>query len=235
LTNELAAKQALAIKKLADKNEKEGKAFLANNKNREGIITLNSGLQYKIITSGKGKKPVLTDKVECHYRGTLIDGTEFDSSYRYGKPAIFSVTDVILGLRDALQLMPVGSKWQLFILPDLAYGERGAGTIIGPNTTLIFEMDLLGITVPGAVLSPEKTAAKPTPSQLPAFSATVPQDKKELPPAQQQQKVKVIANKDSKRYHLPGMQYYDQVKSFHMVEFDSEDDAIKAGYRKAPK
>ena len=137
--------QAGVMKITADKNKKEGEAFLAENKAKEGVVTLPSGLQYRILKLGDGRKPAETDSVECHYRGTLIDGTEFDSSYPTGKPATFKVTGVIPGWTEALKLMPVGSKWQIFIPPQLAYGDRGAGRDIGPNATLIFELELLAI------------------------------------------------------------------------------------------
>jgi FKBP-type peptidyl-prolyl cis-trans isomerase FklB len=129
----------------AAKNKTEGDAFLAANKSKEGVVTLPSGLQYKILTAGTGPKPAATDSVVCNYRGTLIDGKEFDSSYKRGQPATFGVGQVIKGWTEALQLMPVGSKWQLFVPSTLAYGERGAGAEIGPNATLIFEVELLSI------------------------------------------------------------------------------------------
>ncbi len=113
------------------------------------MVTLPSGLQYKILTAGTGPKPTATDSVVCNYRGTLIDGTEFDSSYKRGQPATFPVNGVIKGWTEALQLMPVGSKWQLFVPPDLAYGARGAGSEIGPNSTLIFEVELQSIKPKG--------------------------------------------------------------------------------------
>ncbi len=130
--------------KLTSKNKKEGEEFLAKNKTNEGVVVLPSSLQYKILKAGDGKKPTLEDTVVCHYRGTLIDGTEFDSSYKRGQPAAFPVKGVIKGWTEALQLMPVGSKWELFIPSDLAYGERGFGPI-GPDSTLIFEVELLSI------------------------------------------------------------------------------------------
>lgn len=142
---ELRARQAEAKKKLGEKNKEEGEAFLAANKTKEGVVTLASGLQYKILKQGEGPKPTADDSVECQYRGTLIDGTEFDSSYKRGQPAVFPVKGVIKGWTEALQLMPVGSKWQLFVPADLAYGERGAGPDIGPAATLVFEVELLGI------------------------------------------------------------------------------------------
>jgi len=122
-----------------------GLAFLEANKTKEGVVALPSGLQYKVLQEGTGPKPTATDTVVCNYRGTLLNNTEFDSSYKRGQPATFPVTGVIKGWTEALQLMPVGSKWQLFIPADLAYGERGAGGQIGPNATLIFEVELLSI------------------------------------------------------------------------------------------
>jgi len=142
---EMMAKQEELAKKLGEKNKKEGEAFLAENKKKEGVKTLPSGLQYKVIKAGTGEKPKLTDTVITQYRGTLIDGTEFDSSYRRGQPVSFPVTGVIPGWTEALQLMEEGAKWQLFIPPNLAYGERGAGRDIGPNATLIFEIELVSI------------------------------------------------------------------------------------------
>jgi len=120
-------------------------AFLEANKTKEGVVTLPSGLQYKVLQAGTGPKPAATDTVVCNYRGTLLDNTEFDSSYKRGQPATFPVGGVIKGWTEALQLMPVGSKWQLFIPADLAYGDRGAGGQIGPGATLIFEVELLSI------------------------------------------------------------------------------------------
>jgi FKBP-type peptidyl-prolyl cis-trans isomerase len=132
-------------KELAAANKKSGDAFLAENKGKPGVVTLPSGLQYKILQEGAGPKPTASDTVVCNYRGTLIDGKEFDSSYKRGKPATFPVNGVIKGWTEALQLMPVGSKWQLFIPPDLAYGDAGAGKDIGPDATLIFEVELVSI------------------------------------------------------------------------------------------
>jgi FKBP-type peptidyl-prolyl cis-trans isomerase len=130
---------------LSEKNLKDGQAFLAENKKKEGIVTTDSGLQYKVLKQGDGPKPLATDKVTVHYRGTLLDGTEFDSSYKRGQPASFQVGGVIRGWTEALQLMNVGSKYQLFIPSDLAYGQRGAGQRIGPNSMLIFDVELLSI------------------------------------------------------------------------------------------
>jgi FKBP-type peptidyl-prolyl cis-trans isomerase len=142
---QLQADMQAKAKEAGEKNKKDGEAFLAANKTKEGVVALPSGLQYKILKEGTGPKPAATDTVVCNYRGTLIDGKEFDSSYKRGEPAKFPVGGVIKGWTEALQLMPVGSKWQLFIPPDLAYGERGAGADIGPNSTLIFEVELLSI------------------------------------------------------------------------------------------
>jgi FKBP-type peptidyl-prolyl cis-trans isomerase FklB len=142
---ELKQKQAQGKGAASMENKKEGAAFLAGNKTKQGVVTLPSGLQYKILKAGKGKKPVGTDTVECNYRGTLINGTEFDSSYRRGQSASFPVSGVIPGWTEALKLMPVGSKWQLFVPSQLAYGAQGAGRDIGPDATLIFEVELLSI------------------------------------------------------------------------------------------
>ena len=133
------------MQELAAENQKAGAAFLAENKIKEGVVTLPSGLQYKVLTPGTGPKPTATDTVVCQYKGTLLDGSEFDSSYKRGQPATFAVGRVIKGWTEALQLMPVGSKWQLFIPAELAYGERGAGNVIPPNATLIFEVELVSI------------------------------------------------------------------------------------------
>ena len=129
----------------AEKNLKEGEDFLAANKSKDGIVTLPSGLQYEIIKAGTGAKPTAEDQVKCHYHGTTIDGKVFDSSVDRGEPAVFPVNRVIPGWTEALQLMPIGSKWKLFIPAALAYGERGAGQDIKPNSTLIFEVELLEI------------------------------------------------------------------------------------------
>jgi FKBP-type peptidyl-prolyl cis-trans isomerase FklB len=150
--NEMQAKQAERMKQLQDKNKEvgeknkqDGEAFLAENKKKSGVMTTPTGLQYKIITTGTGPKPTTNDTVIAHYRGTLIDGTEFDSSYKRGEPTEFAVTGVIKGWTEALQMMPVGSKWQLFIPSALAYGERGSGRNIGPGATLLFDIELVGI------------------------------------------------------------------------------------------
>jgi FKBP-type peptidyl-prolyl cis-trans isomerase FklB len=130
---------------VAKKNKAEGEAFLSENKKKEGVKALPSGLQYKVIKAGTGKKPKSNDTVTAHYRGTLINGAEFDSSYKRGQPVSFQVSGVIPGWTEALQLMEVGAKWQLFIPSNLAYGEQGAGRDIGPNATLIFEVELVSI------------------------------------------------------------------------------------------
>ncbi len=145
LQEDLRKQQAEKAQHIGGTNKAEGEAFLAANKTKEGVVTLPSGLQYKILKQGAGPKPSASDSVVCNYRGTLIDGKEFDSSYKRGQPATLPVGGVIKGWTEALQLMPVGSKWQLFLPSDLAYGERGAGTDIGPNATLIFEVELLSI------------------------------------------------------------------------------------------
>jgi FKBP-type peptidyl-prolyl cis-trans isomerase len=164
LQAELQAKQAERQKQIEAKNKeaaekikKEGQEFLEANKTKPGIVTTASGLQYKVVTVGTGPKPVATDKVIAHYRGTLIDGTEFDSSYRKGEPLEFGVTGVIKGWTEALQLMPVGSKWQLFIPSDLAYGEGGMPPKIRPGSTLLFDVELVGIKPKEApAATPEK-------------------------------------------------------------------------------
>ena len=145
LQNEMRAKQVQAVKELTEKNKQAGEDFLAENKKKAGVVTLPSGLQYKILKAGDGKKPTAEDTVVCQYRGTLIDGKEFDSSFKRNQPATFQVNRVIKGWSEALQLMPVGSKWQLFIPSGLAYGERGAGAGVPPNSTLIFEVELVSI------------------------------------------------------------------------------------------
>ena len=143
--NEMMAKQMERMKELAEKNKKEGEAFLNENKKKEGVVTLPSGLQYKVMKEGSGEMPKATDTVTVNYRGSLINGTEFDSSESHGQPATFKVNGVIPGWTEALQLMKAGSKWQLFIPSALAYGDRGVGREIGPNSTLVFDVELLSI------------------------------------------------------------------------------------------
>jgi FKBP-type peptidyl-prolyl cis-trans isomerase FklB len=145
LQQDLRAKQEEKMRYAAETNKTEGEGFLAANKTREGVVTLPSGLQYKVLTPGSGRKPALSDTVVCNYRGTLINGTEFDSSYKRGEAATFPVSGVIKGWTEALLLMPVGSTWQLFVPAELAYGERGIGNDIGPDATLIFEVELISI------------------------------------------------------------------------------------------
>ena len=152
---EMRKKQQEQMQQAGATNKKDGEAFLAANKSKDGVVTLPSGLQYKILTPGTGPKPTATDSVVCNYRGTLINGTEFDSSYKRGEPATFPVTGVIKGWTEALQLMPVGSKWQLFVPSDLAYGERSPAPEIGPDSTLIFEVELLSIQNKSADKAPE--------------------------------------------------------------------------------
>ncbi|HZD96443.1 MAG TPA: FKBP-type peptidyl-prolyl cis-trans isomerase [Candidatus Sulfotelmatobacter sp.] len=169
LQGEMQAKQEAKAKEAGESNKKEGDAFLAANKAKPGVITLPSGLQYKVIKEGTGAKPTASDSVVCNYRGTLINGKEFDSSYKRGEPATFPVGGVIKGWTEALQLMPVGSKWELYIPPDLAYGPRGAGSDIGPNATLVFEIELISIQgkeAPQAAPAPSP-AASPTPAATP--------------------------------------------------------------------
>ncbi len=157
LQNEMKAKQEEKQKLAAETNKKEGEAFLAANKAKEGVVTLPSGLQYKVLTPGTGlSKPTASDTVVCNYRGTLINGKEFDSSYKRGQPATFPVTGVIKGWTEALQLMPEGSKWQLFVPADLAYGDQQRGPDIGPNSTLIFEVELISIQAKNQEKSQEK-------------------------------------------------------------------------------
>jgi FKBP-type peptidyl-prolyl cis-trans isomerase FklB len=163
LQTQVRAKQEAKREALIESNKKDGVAFLAANATKPGIMTLPSGLQYKIVTAGTGPKPTATDSVVCNYRGTLLDGTEFDSSYKRGQPATFPVSGVIKGWTEALQLMPTGSKWQLFIPADLAYGERGQGPI-GPNAALIFDVELLSIQDKNPPPPPAPaTPAPPTP------------------------------------------------------------------------
>jgi FKBP-type peptidyl-prolyl cis-trans isomerase FklB len=145
LQSELRKKAEEKAQQAGAASRKDGDMFLAGNKVKEGVVTLPSGLQYKILTAGTGPTPTATDTVVCQYRGTLINGTEFDSSYKRAEPATFPVNGVIKGWIEALQLMPVGSKWELYVPSDLAYGDRGAGHDIGPGSTLIFEVELLSI------------------------------------------------------------------------------------------
>jgi FKBP-type peptidyl-prolyl cis-trans isomerase len=168
---EARAKKEAETKALGEANQKEGEAYLAENKTKEGVVTLPSGLEYKVLKQGDGPKPTPSDMVECNYRGTLIDGKEFDSSYTRGKPATFPVSGVIKGWTEVLQLMPVGSKYQVVIPAALAYGSRPQGSDIGPNATLIFEIELLSIKEKPASSATPHGAAAPTPAAKPATSA----------------------------------------------------------------
>ncbi len=142
----VADRLAQMNKEKSDTNLKAGEEFLAQNKTRPGVTETASGLQYEVITEGSGPKPSASNKVTCHYHGTLIDGTIFDSSVQRGQPATFPLNMVIKGWTEALQLMPTGSKWRLFLPPNLAYGERQTGAVIGPNSTLIFEVELISFS-----------------------------------------------------------------------------------------
>lgn len=176
---DMMAKQAAARKATAEKNAAEGKKFLEENKAKPGVKTTASGLQYKVEKEGSGKPPKETDTVKVNYRGTLINGTEFDSSYKRGQPASFPVNRVIKGWTEGLQLMKPGAKYQFVIPSDLAYGERGAGSDIGPNAVLLFDVELLEValptptpspgvkpmTSPGAPLPPKKVTVSPSPAK----------------------------------------------------------------------
>jgi len=185
LQNDVRKHQQELFQQAVIKNKADGEAFLASNKSKPGVVALPSGLQYKVIQNGDGPKPTAADTVVCNYRGTLLDGTEFDSSQKHGKPASFPVGQVIKGWTEALQLMPVGSKWELYIPSTLAYGERGNGPI-GPNETLIFDVELLSIQpkptpklegIPGSGQQPIQPQGQPQ---------TQPQPKEQTPPPAQQ-------------------------------------------------
>ena len=156
----LQANQEKKTKEKAGKNLEEGKKFLEENAKKEGVVTTKSGLQYQVITEGKGAKPKATDRVSVHYKGTLLDGTTFDSSYDRGQPATFPLNAVIPGWTEGVQLMSVGSKYKLWIPAELGYGERGAGPKIGPNATLTFEVELLSIGDAPAAAAPAAPAKK---------------------------------------------------------------------------
>jgi FKBP-type peptidyl-prolyl cis-trans isomerase FklB len=145
LSREMTAKRQAEIAKASAENKKQEEAFMAENKKKEGVKTLSSGLQYKVLKEGNGPQPTLYDTVTVNYRGTLLNGTEFDSSYKRGQPATFPVNGVIRGWSEALQLMKTGSKWQLYVPARLAYGEAGTGGVIPPNAALIFEVELISI------------------------------------------------------------------------------------------
>jgi FKBP-type peptidyl-prolyl cis-trans isomerase FklB len=147
LRQQVETQQRQFVTKMSEENKKKGEAFLLQNKQKEGVVTLTSGLQYKVLQkgSGSGVHPTLLDVVKIHYRGTFIDGRVFDSSYQRGQPVSFPLNRVIAGWSEVVQLMQVGDKWEVYIPPYLAYGENGFGPEIGPNTTLLFEIELLGI------------------------------------------------------------------------------------------
>ena len=169
LQNDVRQKQQAAQQAASAENKAKGEAFLAENAKKEGVVSLPDGLQYKVMTTGTGKKPAETDTVLCNYKGTFMDGTEFDGSEKAGKPVPFQVKGVIPGFKEVLQLMPVGSKWQVFIPPALAYGDRGAGSVIAPNSTLIFEIELVGIqepTAPAASAAPAAGASSTSAKQI---------------------------------------------------------------------
>ncbi len=176
LQMEVRAQQEVKRKQEAVDNQKAGEAFLAANKNKPGVVTTADGLQYKIITQGTGPKPTIDDVVTVNYKGTLINGKEFDSSYKRGEPATFPVRGVIKGWTEALQLVPVGTKFELWLPPDLAYGEHGAGQDIGPNEALVFEVEVMSV----------KPAEKPkTSSEQPKTPAQSTQPSQSSEPAHQ--------------------------------------------------
>jgi len=192
LQAEMRKAQDEKTKQLSEGNKKEGDEFLAANKIKEGVTTLPDGLQYKILQEGTGPKPSATDAVTVNYRGALVNGTEFDSSYKRGQPATFNVTGIIKGWTEALELMPVGSKWQLVIPSDLAYGPSGRPPVIGPNSTLVFEVELVSIQpkpaapAPAAApaSNPAPAAASPNaPTPNPAPTPNAPAPPKPTPPA----------------------------------------------------
>jgi FKBP-type peptidyl-prolyl cis-trans isomerase FklB len=184
---EMMEKQVAASKEAATKNAAEGEKFLAENKMKDGIKTTTSGLQYKVLKEGSGESPKETDTVVTNYRGTLLDGTEFDSSYKRNEPASFPVNRVIKGWTEALQLMKPGAKYQLFIPSALAYGERGAGRDIGPNATLIFDVELLSIKPPepATTVAPGApgASAPPTPNKNSPTSSVTPPAKPAASPS----------------------------------------------------
>jgi len=178
-------KQEAQLAAIAAVNQKDGQVFLAANKFKSGVVTLPSGLEYKVITAGTGPKPTAEDTVMCNYRGTLINGTEFDNSAKHGGATEIPVGGVIKGWTEALQLMPVGSKWELYVPADLAYGQRQAGPDIGPNSTLIFEVELVSIQPKKEAPKPEAPAADAKPAAQPAAQPP-PQAAPQQPAPQQQ-------------------------------------------------
>jgi FKBP-type peptidyl-prolyl cis-trans isomerase FklB len=183
LQKEMMEKQAAAQKELGEKNAAAGEKFLAENKKKDGVKTTASGLQYKVLKEGTGEAPKETDTVVTNYKGTLLDGTEFDSSYKRNEPATFPVNRVIKGWTEALQLMKPGSKYQLFIPSALAYGERAVGKDIGPNSTLIFEVELLSIKLPDATPTPPPPGSSNKPSTPSAAAPPAPIAKAPAAPA----------------------------------------------------
>ena len=165
LQAEVRAQQEAKRKQEAVENQKAGEAFLAANKTKPGVVTTADGLQYKIITQGTGAKPTLDDVVTVNYKGSLINGKEFDSSYKRGEPATFPVRGVIKGWTEALQLVPVGTKFDLWLPPDLAYGEHGAGQDIGPNETLVFEVEVMSVKPQEKPKTPADSSQPKTPAQ----------------------------------------------------------------------
>jgi FKBP-type peptidyl-prolyl cis-trans isomerase FklB len=168
LQKEMMDKQAAAAKEAGEKNKADGEKFLAENKKKDGVKTTASGLQYKVLKEGTGESPKETDMVITNYKGTLLDGTEFDSSYKRNEPATFPVNRVIKGWTEALLLMKPGSKYQLFVPSGLAYGDRAVGKDIGPNSTLIFEVELVGIKPPDATPTPPPPGAS---NKMPSAAA----------------------------------------------------------------
>jgi FKBP-type peptidyl-prolyl cis-trans isomerase FklB len=165
LTTDLKKKSDAETAAQGEANKKEGELFLAANKGKQGVVTLPDGLQYKILTTGTGPKPTATDTVVANYKGTLINGTEFDSSYKRGQPVTFPVGQVIKGWTEVLEMMPTGSKWEVYIPSDLAYGAQGPGRgPIGPNETLVFEIELVSIQPKAAATDPATTPATPPPA-----------------------------------------------------------------------
>ena len=162
---EAREREEAKMKAQAEKNKAAGEAFLAANKTKEGVVTLPSGLQYKVLKQGDGPKPAASDTVECRYRGTLVDGTEFDNSEKHGGTATFPVSGVIKGWTEILQLMPVGSKYQVFVPSDLAYGPQARSAEIGPNSTLIFDIELVSIKPKPEATAPEKPATPGEPTK----------------------------------------------------------------------
>jgi FKBP-type peptidyl-prolyl cis-trans isomerase FklB len=183
LQKEMTEKQAAASKEAGEKNAAAGEKFLAENKKKDGVKTTASGLQYKVLKEGTGESPKATDMVVTNYRGTLLDGTEFDSSYKRNEPATFPVNRVIAGWTEALQLMKPGSKYQLFIPSALAYGERAVGKDIGPNSALIFEVELLSIKLPDATPTPPPPGASNKPSTPSAAAPPAPKAPSTAPAA----------------------------------------------------